>query len=282
VTSQPPHVVGVELEGVSETTLWTLYQRASEAARRDRVLHDPMAVDLVAALDFPFEERFGASPGWAQWQALRARTFDREVRRFLHDHPDGTVVALGEGLETQFWRVNNGRVRWIGVDLPPVIDLRRRLLPSSPRQELVASSVADGMWLDELDRKAGVMVTAQGLLMYLEPGQVHDLIAACAARIADGALLFDAVPRWLSERTQREPLGGPTGYRPPPWRWGIDAGEIRRIQATPNVAELRRLRLPRGRGAFFGYAVPLLARVPGLGDRFFSIMLARLGRRAAT
>jgi O-methyltransferase involved in polyketide biosynthesis len=33
--------------------------------------------------------------------------FDREVRRFLAAHPGGTVVALGEGLETQFWRVDN-------------------------------------------------------------------------------------------------------------------------------------------------------------------------------
>jgi O-methyltransferase involved in polyketide biosynthesis len=278
VTSHPPRVEGVELEGVSETTLWTLYQRASEAGRPDRVLHDPMAVELAAAIGFPFEERFGASAGWAQWQALRARTFDREVRRFLHDHPDGTVVALGEGLETQFWRVNNGRVRWIGVDLPPVIELRRRLLPSSPRHELVASSVVDGAWLGQLDGRTGVLVTAQGLLMYLEPGQVHDLIAACAGRVADGVLLFDAVPRWLSERTQREPLGGPTGYRPPPWTWGIDSDELRRLRATPRLAELRRLRLPRGRGPLFGYAVPLLGRVPGLADRFFSIMLGRLGR----
>jgi hypothetical protein len=29
------------------------------------------------------------------------------VRRFVAQHPAGTVVALGEGLETQFWRVDN-------------------------------------------------------------------------------------------------------------------------------------------------------------------------------
>ena len=95
------------------------------------------------AIDYPSRERFGASAGWAQWQALRERgTFDREIRRFLHDHPDGTVVALGEGLETQLWRVNNNQLRWVSVDLPPVIELRQRFLPSCPRQELVASSVS--------------------------------------------------------------------------------------------------------------------------------------------
>ena len=281
VTPHPEHAEGLHLEDVSETTLWTLHQRAAEAARPDRVLHDPMAVELVQAIDYPFEERFGTSAVWAQWQALRARTFDREIRRFLHDHPDGTVVALGEGLETQLWRVNNNQVRWVSVDLPPVIELRQQLLPSSPRQELVASSVVDGAWLDEIDGKRWALVTAQGLLMYLQPGHVHELIVACADRIAEGALLFDAVPRWLSERTQREPLGSPGGYRPPPWTWGIDADEIHRIRATPNIAELRRLRLPPGRGPFFGFAAPLLGRVPGLGDRFFSIMLARMSAVSA-
>ena len=50
MTSYPEHAEraeGVHLDGVSETTLWTLYQRAAEAARPDCVLHDPMAVELV-------------------------------------------------------------------------------------------------------------------------------------------------------------------------------------------------------------------------------------------
>ena len=276
VTEHHPHTAGVQLERVSETTLWTLYRRASEAARPDTVLCDPMAVELVRRIDFPFEERFGTSPGWSQWQALRARTFDREVRRFLHSHPHGTVVALGEGLETQFWRVNNGHVRWVSVDLPEVIELRRRLLPEAPRMELVASAVVDGAWHDAVAGPGGELVTAQGLLMYLERGEVHDLIGACASRVRTGALLFDAVPRWLSERTQREPLGRPGSYRPPPWTWGLDADEEHRIAATRGVAELRRLRLPRGRGPFFGFTAPLLGSVPFLADRLFSVMHARL------
>ncbi len=122
--------VSVELEGVPETLLWTLYHRATEAARPDTVLRDPKAVGVLARIDFPFEARFGpASPARAQWQALRAACFDRQVVRFLSDRPDATVVALGGGLETQFWRVDNGRVRWLTVDLPETIAVRRELLP---------------------------------------------------------------------------------------------------------------------------------------------------------
>ena len=90
-----------------------------------RVLDDPKAVELVERIDYPFGERFGSGEGFSQWQALRARCFDLAVARFLAQHPDGSVVALGEGLETQFWRVDNGRVRWLTVDLPEVVELRQ-------------------------------------------------------------------------------------------------------------------------------------------------------------
>jgi len=284
VTPQSNHAraTGIQLDGVSETTLWTLYHRACEAARPDCVLHDPMAVELLKELDFPFAERFGTSTTWSQWQALRARTFDREIRRFLHDHPEPTVVALGEGLETQFWRVNDGRVHWVSVDLPAVIDLRRRLLPDSQNIELVESSVADGAWLDAVESSTSVLVTAQGLLMYLERPQVHKLIAACAGRFAEGALLFDAVPRWLSDRTRRSQLETGSGYRPPPWTWGIDTGEVKRIAGQPRVAELRRLRIPRGRGALFGLVMPAVGRIPGVAGAGLSIWLAQLAGGAPT
>src|SRR3954468_21084425 len=130
----------VELAGVPETLLWTLWQRAVEARRPDAVLDDPKAVEVVDAVEYPFAERFGDGAGFAQWQALRVLRFDAEVRRFLEANADGTVVALGEGLETQFWRVDNGRVRWVTVDVPETIAVRQRLLPAGDRQTVVAAS----------------------------------------------------------------------------------------------------------------------------------------------
>jgi O-methyltransferase involved in polyketide biosynthesis len=51
----------VELQGIPETTLWTLYMRAVEARRPDGVIDDRKAVELLERIDYPFEERFGAS-----------------------------------------------------------------------------------------------------------------------------------------------------------------------------------------------------------------------------
>jgi O-methyltransferase involved in polyketide biosynthesis len=275
-----PRPLTVDLEGVPETLLWTLYHRAAEAARPDAVLRDPMALGVMSAIRFPFQERFGAAhDGWAQWQALRALTFDREITRYLAGAPDATVVALGEGLETQFWRVDNGRLRWVSIDLPEAVEVRERVLPPAPRLRMVAMSAVDTSWLDAIDRDAGVFVTAQGLFMYLERTQVRELIATCAARIADGVLMFDAVGRAVSERSSAGKFERGTGYVPPRWSWGIDDEDRAFIAGLPNVAALERVRLPRGRGAAFRYAAPVVQRIPRLGTALFSLHRVRFGER---
>jgi len=267
--------VAVELERVSETLLWTLYHRAVEARRADAVLDDPKAVELVERIDYPFRERFGSGEGFSQWQALRAGCFDLVVARFLAQHPSGSVVALGEGLETQFWRVDNGRVRWLTVDLPEVVELRRQLLPDEPRLRAIGCSALDPGWLGKVDGDPGVLVTAQGLLMYLSPEDARGLVGRCAAAFGGGQIVFDVVPRWLLERSQSGRLQTPTGYEPPAWSWGFDRREERRLREVPNVAELRTLRLPRGRGAVHGALLPAAARVPMLQRRLLSVLLAR-------
>ena len=238
----------VELGGVPETLLWTLYHRSIEARRPDAILTDPRAVALVDQIDYPFADRFGGHAFVAQAQALRVLRFDLEVRRFLAANPDGTVVALGEGLETQFSRVDNGRVRWVTVDVPETIAVRERLMERGERETLIAASAFDERWMDAIDPSRGLLITAQGLFMYFPFADVERLVAACRARFPGATLLFDAVPRRLAERS-RKPHGD--GYRPPPWLWGVDADKQRRLGAEP-------LRLPRGRGIFFGYLAPLL------------------------
>ena len=137
-----------DLTGVSETALLTLLVRATEARRPDSVIDDPMAIKLVDAIDFDFA-KFGFTR--RQDMALRALTFDNYTRRYLVDHPSATVVALAEGLQTSFYRLDASGVghqfRWLTVDLPPIIELRERLLPHSDRVTMCAQS-ALGLQLD--------------------------------------------------------------------------------------------------------------------------------------
>lgn len=256
--------VTVTLTGVPETLLWTLYQRACDARDPSTAFQDPRAVELVDTVDYPFAETFGPpSPFLAQSQSLRVRTFDSVVRRFLDERPDGTVVALGEGLETQFWRVDNGRMRWLTVDLPETVAVRLRLLPDGERRRTFACSALDPAWPDQVDTARGVLVTAQGLLMYLRPPEVREVIATCAEHFPGGALVFDAVPRWFSARTthggMRTPRASPCRRCPGGWT----AGELRKVYgAHPHITEVREIPPPRGRGVYYGAVQPVLRRLP--------------------
>lgn len=258
-----PHKVA--LTGVSETALLTLNARASEARRPDSVLEDPMAVALADKIDFDFA-KFGRT---GQDIALRARAFDLAAQDYLREHPSATVVALAEGLQTSFWRLEaalpESQFRWLTVDLGPIMDIRKKLLPSSPRMSVRAQSALDYSWMDAVDPADGVFVTAEGLLMYLQPEQSMELISECAKRFAGGRLIFDLPPRWFSRWTK---LGLRTSlrYKVPTMPFSLsvaDAADL--VNSVPGVTAVRDVHLPPGRGLLLNTVLSTVYRV-GLLD----------------
>jgi O-methyltransferase involved in polyketide biosynthesis len=247
----------VSLDGIPETALWTLFNRATEA-ERDSPFVDPLAVDLRDRLVYPYRQRFG-SP--SQSHPLRARAFDGELAAFLDDRPAGSVVALGEGLQTTYWRLGHP-ARWLSVDLPEIVALRSRLLPEEPGMRAVASSALDLGWMDEAPT-GPTIVTAEGLLMYFEPGDALGLIEACAARFPGGRMLFDSIPPWGSRLTLRG-LRITENYTAPPMPWGVTVTQMRRLR-VPGVVAVREVGMPSGRG-FWRRPVPqLLGSLPLVG-----------------
>src|SRR5437899_2213112 len=83
-------------------------------------------VRIADAIDYDYARSFG-KPDFGY--AMRSLTFDRVLREWLRAHPGGQVVALGEGLETQYHRVDDGLVRWLSIDLPEALAVRSRFLP---------------------------------------------------------------------------------------------------------------------------------------------------------
>ncbi|MBA0047921.1 class I SAM-dependent methyltransferase [Mycobacteroides sp. LB1] len=247
------------LDGVSETALLTLHQRATEAARPDGILNDPMAITLHADLDYDFQH-FGRTH---QATALRALIFDRATREYLAMKPRACVVALAEGLQTSFWRVDNGELTWLSVDLEPIVRLRRQLLPPLDRLRYCAQSALDYSWMDQVDDANGVLITAEGLFQYLDRDLVFDLIAACAKRFPGGRLVFDSVPKFLSTHSQRG-MKLSEHYVVPPMPFSFTANQYEELRAIPGIRNVRELGMPAGRGKVLRWAGPLLYALPGL------------------
>jgi O-methyltransferase involved in polyketide biosynthesis len=234
------------LSGVSNTMLWALHNRATEASRQDSILQDPGSVRIYQSIDYDFERHFGAPNGFL---AARAAGIDQALRQWIARHPDGTVVSLGEGLETQSRRVDNGRVRWLSVDLPEAITLREHFLAPTDRFRHISISVLDPAWMDAVDPEAGVFIVAQGLLMYLQPTTLPTLFANICRRFPAANMVFDVVPRWFSRLTLLG-LDQTSHYRLPPMPWGINRDEIEPAlrRWMPNLESITFLayRMPRG------------------------------------
>lgn len=256
-----PRVDARELTGVSETALLTLNGRAQQASGPDAILHDPMAIRLRDSFDVDFA-RFGRR---GQEMALRSLAADRCTLDYLRTHPRATVVALAEGFQTSFWRIDeavpDAQFRWISVDLPPVIDLRRRLLPESPRITDIAQSALDFSWMDRVDAEEGVFITAEGLLMYLQPDEAMSLIRACAGRFPGGRMFFD-LPPTIVKKVAPKGIRASRHYRVPPMPFSLSINQLRDLIGTvPGLSAVHDVPMPEGRGFFFGTVFPAIWRV---------------------
>ncbi|MFE2724215.1 class I SAM-dependent methyltransferase [Kitasatospora sp. NPDC059327] len=204
------------LTGVAKTLLTPLYGRA----HADRLLpgsgfHDPLAATVLAATGFRPDEVLTDRSN-AVGAVHRAIVFDRLVAAFLRRHPDGVVVSAGVGLCTRDARLAGTTppgVRWIGIDAPEVVELRRRLLPDSAVR-LRAGSITDPDWVDAFPAEpAPTLVVVEGVLMYLTDREVARFLADVRARLGPGAeLVADFFHPWVA-RSGLHPIVRATGAR---------------------------------------------------------------------
>ncbi|HEV7650854.1 MAG TPA: class I SAM-dependent methyltransferase [Actinophytocola sp.] len=253
---------GDVLDGVAATCLWTLRGRALEALHPRSRFDDPWAVRLYESIDYDFD-RFGKV---LQAHPLRAMAIDTALLAYLSGHPRATVVGLGEGLQTTYWRTGRPAVDWLTVDTPAVLELRQRLLPAEPRVVPLAVSALDRGWLDRIDPAHGVFITAEGLFMYLPRDEVFALLADCAQRFPGGRLIFDSIPAWFSRRTMAG-LKLTDRYTAPPMPFSLFVSETLRIPGQiPGIADATDVQLPYGRGLWGLRAMRWLSNHPPLRD----------------
>lgn len=253
--SADPDVGAPGLRGIPETALIPLFDRAAEAARPEPLLRDPLALDVAAQFSPSARRRYGR-PGLRH--VLRASQFDEEVQAFLNRHPTGTVISLGEGLETELWRIDNGVLSWISVDLPEMITLRRRVLPAHPRARLVGLSALDEEWTRCVEPGQPSLILAQGLLMYFTESQVQGFFTMVAKRCRGARVVFDTIPAWAA--TSGAGHRQVNGYRMPAQPWGTNRSTLGRLLAEAGIHDIRVVPAPRGRGLVWGTLYPYVDR----------------------
>ncbi len=198
-----------DLTEAQSTLLMPLWARALENRCPTPLLKDPKAVEIVDSLDFDFAAFESKGVPQADY-CIRASVIDRLVSEFLTDHPHGTVVEFGVGLDTRFDRLDNGYVTWIELDLPDVMDVRERFFEAKSRRQMIRASIAETDWIERVKQltKGPILFVAEGVLYFITSAQVHLLIDRLVEHFPGSAFVFDAQSPWylwFSNRKQPVP-----------------------------------------------------------------------------
>jgi len=174
---------------VSDTARWVAVYRAWETARPDALFDDPYAQSLAGERGTEISALMPASArnGWPI--IARTKLIDDLVLVAIADGVD-CVVNLAAGFDTRPYRLElPASLRWIEVDLAPLIDEKnRKLAEAQPRCRLVrigadlTSADARKAALREASHdSARVLLLTEGLLLYLSEREVRDLAINIAA-----------------------------------------------------------------------------------------------------
>jgi O-methyltransferase involved in polyketide biosynthesis len=255
------------LSGVAETLLMTLYIRAMETARPDALIKDEIAIKVLNQLDYDFTRirKIKMDEDDKVAVILRNREFDRHARDFLAHHPQGVIVHIGCGLDARFERVDNGQVEWYDLDLPQVIELRRKLIHTEwGRYHLLGCSVFDKAWINTVTMHTPrpFLFLVEGVLMYFTEAQVKDLVLTFRDNFPGAELVCDVFSPFIVRANNLRMSLSKIGVR---YYWGVKDGKVleRWGDGITLVNEWRYFDTPEPRLAHIRWMrhIPLLANV---------------------
>lgn len=245
------------LKGVSETLLIPLSGRAR--AHRDfpeLEFSDPWASKILEKIEFD-SNKYAHDRNVVEGASIRAQILDRVAKKFFEQHPDGHGFSLGAGLCTRFYRIDDGKLVWTDIDLPPVIDLKKRLVPETDRYKFIAHSILDFEWMNLVNWKEGqpVLFIIEGVLLYLLPEEVKNLFQRLVKHFhSGGEIAFDYCHPLVAKYSERMRHLKTSGTR---FRWSTkDLHEL--SEWNPRIKLLS--------------ALPITSRtsgLPGIATRIF-------------
>ena len=185
--------IHIDLGNVQKTLFLPLWGRAHESQKEKPLLIDHTAQALVEKVDFDFTPLAAKLSPLVQlaW-IMRSLYTDRIITNYLVRFPQAAVVNIGCGLDTTFERVDNGLLTWYDLDLPDVIDLRRKLIPESERRKFISASFLEAGWYQEISHIGHALFIAAGVFYYFDVDDIRRFFLCLADRYPGSEILFDA------------------------------------------------------------------------------------------
>lgn len=190
--------IKVKLNGTAETMLQSFYARAKYSKNKGHKFYDAKAVELVERIDYDFSLAEGDS---TMNDGVIARTlvFDELVKDFISRNSDCTVVNIACGLDTRFYRMDNGKLKWFNLDLPEIIEIRNEIFDESGRVLNIGCSVLDSDWIKNINADGKVLFVVEGLSMYLTKDENAKMLEIIRGNFKSATVMLECLAkRWVN------------------------------------------------------------------------------------
>ncbi|MBA7679170.1 hypothetical protein ES703_87453 [subsurface metagenome] len=186
---------------IQETMLGPLWARATYSKLYPEILNDEKAIEVIEKIDYNFTEAKEFMTGKNEFRSLglllRAKKFENALLKYMEKYPYTTVVNLGAGLDTTFFRVDNGKIKWYDLDLSNAIGFRNQLIPEGLRNKCISKSVLDFSWVDDIEwsREKGIFFIAGGFVYYFKQEDLKCLFNSIMLKFPGVEIIFDAISK---------------------------------------------------------------------------------------
>ena len=216
----------VNVTGVPETMVQTLYARAKETKKQNAKIKDEIAVELVEKLDYDFSK---ADKDKAMNCGVVARTIvlDRMVRKYLEKHENTVVINIACGLDTRCYRMKEKYLRWYNIDLPETMKIRSQFLTETGPVYHIAKSALDESYIDDIDYHSGnILVIIEGLTMYLCEKDIRKMFSIIEKSFQKITVMVETMSPFVVKHMKEKSIEGSNAK----FTWGVKNGmELQRI-----------------------------------------------------
>lgn len=208
----------MELNNESKTLFIPLYGKAM-MSKNNLFIHDPKAEEIIKNIEFNFDD-LKQSKWLSRYMATRASVIDEICNKYIKDNSNSIIIHLGCGLDSRVLRVNQNYNMWYDIDFENVINLRKKFYNENAKYKMIAKSVTDLSWLDEININSdNVLIVAEGLTMYLSEEELQDVISGINDKLGSVTLLFDA---YSKKAVKASKYKNPVNQMNASIKWGMD------------------------------------------------------------
>lgn len=172
-----------------------LAYRAAELNEPHPIITDPGSQRILEILDYPFEN---ISNDWTAQVGISIRThlIDNLVNQFVSQSPQPLIINIGCGLDTRRVRLGLDNIPWIDLDVPEVIEIRKRFFNESNTYKMIAKSMLDNTWMNDVKKfefyrqYMDVLIIFEGVLMYFDKETITNLLSEIKRQFNHRELMF--------------------------------------------------------------------------------------------